>query len=306
MASNPTQAQASTLDLFRDRLPPRPYSTNDLAGGVSIRKRQSALSYRWIQANGPHRLYWLVFDVDRRTAALDWHDRDCPPPTITAQNPTNGHAHLFYGLGVSVRTAPDGKEGPLRYAAAVEAALREKLDADRGYTGLLAKNPTHPCWRVEQWQESLYDLPALDSWLDLAPYKDRRKKFDNYGLGRNCNLFNDLRRWAYREKRINDWPSYQVWFDACLEQALAFNLTLGLGVNEVKATAKSVAGWTWKHMTESAFSALQARRGSLKGRKTRMASKAEVVKLSNLGRSVREIAAITGLSKSTVHDWLKQ
>ncbi|MFG7662142.1 replication initiation protein, partial [Klebsiella pneumoniae] len=42
-----------------------------------------------------------------------------------------------------IRTAPDGNAAPLRYAAAIEAALREKLGADMGYSGLICKNPLH-------------------------------------------------------------------------------------------------------------------------------------------------------------------
>jgi hypothetical protein len=58
-------------------------------------------------------------------------------------NPENGHAHLLYALKTAIRTAPDGKMKPLKYAAAVERALRKKLDADTGYSGLICKNPNH-------------------------------------------------------------------------------------------------------------------------------------------------------------------
>ena len=95
-----------------------------------------------------------------------------PPPTIVAQNPDNGHAHLIYGLDVAVRTAPDAKTGPLRYAAAVDCALRALLDADQGYAGLICKNPLHPHWRVTEWEPRLYELGDLDSWLDLSAYGD--------------------------------------------------------------------------------------------------------------------------------------
>lgn len=87
---------------------------------------------RYIQANGPTHKYWLVFDVDKPNASLDWYDSGAPAPNIVATNRENGHAHLIYGLEVSIRTAPDGRSAPLRYAAAVENALREKLGADKG------------------------------------------------------------------------------------------------------------------------------------------------------------------------------
>ncbi|WP_216658162.1 replication initiation protein, partial [Halomonas hibernica] len=168
---NPTN-----LALFRQRLPQKPYHTDVLGDGLRIRDVQRALSARYIQPNQPHRRYWLVYDVDRSGAVLDWYDRGAPPPTIVAQNPDNGHAHLIYGLDVPVRTAPDAKSAPLRYAAAVDCALRALLDADPGYAGLICKNPLHPHWRVTEWESRLYELGDLDSWLDLSPYSDRRKR----------------------------------------------------------------------------------------------------------------------------------
>ncbi|MGL5666833.1 MAG: replication initiation protein [Shewanella sp.] len=58
----------------------------------------------------------------------------------------------------------------MRYAAAIEAALREKLGADRGYTGLICKKPLHPSWRVTTFQHYLYDLNWLADYLDLSSY----------------------------------------------------------------------------------------------------------------------------------------
>ena len=57
--------------------------------------------------------------------------------------PDNGHAHLLYALKTSIRTAPDGKIKPLRYAAAVDSALRKNLGAETGYSGLICKKPKH-------------------------------------------------------------------------------------------------------------------------------------------------------------------
>jgi hypothetical protein len=97
---------------------------------VCIAGKERAILAKYIQFNQPHAMFWLGFDVDRAGAAIDWSDRNAPAPTLTITNPENGHAHLLYALKTSIRTAPDGKMKPLRYAAAVENALRKKLDAD--------------------------------------------------------------------------------------------------------------------------------------------------------------------------------
>lgn len=195
-AADDQPRQAIQLELFRERLPAKPYHTDDLRAGLQVRSAERAALARYIQPNGPTHKYWLVYDIDRPGAAMDWSDRNCPPPSITAMNPANGHAHLIYGLKTPVRTAPGAKSDPLRYAGAIDSTLQQALGADPQYSGLICKNPLHPHWVVAAWEPRLYTLNDLDSWLDLSAAKDRRKRLPAYGLGRNCNLFEQLSQWS--------------------------------------------------------------------------------------------------------------
>lgn len=220
-------------------------------------------------------MFWLGFDVDRIGAAIDWSDRNAPAPTLTITNPENGHAHLLYALKTSIRTAPDGKMKPLRYAAAVENALRKKLDADTGYSGLICKNPNHEHWKIAVWQPELYTLDWLADSLDLIAANDKEIVAD-YGLGRNCTLFDRTRKWAYCAIR-QGWPEYDPWLQACHERASAYNLQFPtpLDDNEVNGIAKSIAKWTHGKLTKESFieyvslshnSEVQARRGRKGGK----------------------------------------
>nr|EIX5494761.1 replication initiation protein [Escherichia coli] len=128
------------------------------------------------------------FDVDREGAAIDWSDRNAPAPNITVKNPVNGHAHLLYALNIAVRTAPDASVKALKYAAAVERSLCEKLCADVNYSGLICKNPFHLEWQVMEWREDAYTLDELADYLDLSA-SERRSIDKHYGMGRNCHLF---------------------------------------------------------------------------------------------------------------------
>lgn len=225
---------------------------------------------------------------------------------MTVQNPTNGHAHLIYGLAVPVRTAFDGRLGPLRYAAAIENGLRLKLDADQGYTGLICKNPLNPFWRVTEWEPRLYELGDLASWLDLSSFKDRCKQLPGYGLGRNCTLFEKLRTWAYKAIR-QGWPEYERWHEAVLTRARAYNnFEAPLPDSEVRATAKSVAKWTHQRLTPSKFAAVQAHRGRKKGEKLRDDTMPWVKEMASRGVSVAEIARETGVSRQTIYNWIRR
>lgn len=243
----------AALELFNDRLPHKPYFSDDLHFGVRIAGKERAILAKYIQFNQPHAMFWLGFDVDRAGATIDWSDLNAPAPTLTITNPDNGHAHLLYALKTSIRTAPDGKMKPLRYAAAVENALRKKLEADAGYSGLICKNPNHGHWKIAVWQPELYTLDWLADFLDLNTANDREIVVD-YGLGRNCTLFDKTRKWAYRAIR-QGWPKYEQWLQACYERASAYNLQFSapLDENEVNGIAKSIAKWTSTNFTPSSF-----------------------------------------------------
>jgi hypothetical protein len=267
----------STLSYFQQRLPAKPYHANDVSDGLLIRSRETAIQARYIQPNGPTHLYWMIFDVDTEHAALDWNFLNAPPPTLVIKNPINGHAHLLYGLKTAIRTAPDGSSDALRYAAAVEYALRDKLKADPGYAGFICKNPLHTYWITQGWESRLYELSDLESWVDLKPYSGK-DQLPAYGLGRNCTLFEELSEWSYRAIR-QGWPDYDRWFVACLAKAEGLNIQLfanaeagKLKLSEVRATAKSVAKWTHKHFSPEGFSqwqATQGRKGGIQSGKVR-------------------------------------
>jgi len=243
----------AALKLFNDRLPLKPYFTDELQYGLRIAGKERALLARYIQFNQPHAQYWLCFDVDRPGAAIDWSDRNAPAPTLTIMNKANGHAHLLYALKTAVRTAPDGKIKPLKYAAAVESALREKLGADVGYSGLICKNPNHENWQIAVWQPELYTLDWLADSLDLESANDKTIISD-YGLGRNCTLFDKTRKWAYRAIR-QGWPEYEQWLHACYERASAYNLQFSSPLNEseVKGISKSIGKWTFSKFSKESF-----------------------------------------------------
>lgn len=243
----------AVLELFNDRLPHKPYFSDDLHFGVRIAGKERAILAKYIQFNQPHAMFWLGFDVDRAGAAIDWSDRNAPAPTLTITNPDNGHAHLLYALKTSIRTAPDGKMKPLRYAAAVENALRKKLEADTGYSGLICKNPNHDHWKIAVWQPELYTLDWLADFLDLNAANDKEIVAD-YGLGRNCTLFDKTRKWAYRAIR-QGWPEYGQWMLACVERATAYNMQFSarLDEKEVISIAKSISKWTYSKFTQQSF-----------------------------------------------------
>lgn len=310
------------MDLFPETLPRRPYSCNEKSEGLRIRSRDKALLFKHVQPNTPHMVRWLVFDVDRHSAGIDWEDRHVPPPTMVVRNRANGHAHLYYGLHAPVARTQAARMGPVRYLAAIEHALREALESDRGYAGVIAKNPLHAFWHTTEYGD-LYQMDELAHELEMpTPSEMRRRKpleIDAYGLGRNCLLFESLRHWAYREVREYWRPGGDVPFAAAVrDQADSMNAELFAGnqlpESEVKSTSRSVARWVWKRFNPHELAdliarthtpAIQARRGKQKGARKREALVPVVIDMTAQGMTQMEIARELGISQKTVSNWLK-
>lgn len=265
--------------IFNDsRLPRAPYSTDDLADGLSIRQLKSAMRRKYIQINPPKLQFWLCLDVDRERGGLAWEEAGLAMPNFATVNPENAHAHLVWGLEAPVLTTEAARQAPLRYLNAIRVAYTNMAGADRGYSGLITKNPNHAAWRTLWGHGHLFDLHELAEYVpNLKKFKDSRPA-DEVGIGRNVALFDHLRKWAYREVRLfrgDGRKHFDVWNNDVRDQAEKRNGDFKdpLPYSEVKATAKSVAKWVWQQdpAAEAKFRAKQSARGSMpvKGDKPR-------------------------------------
>lgn len=150
----------------------------------------------------------LVVDVDHPDAALRALSSvgHHPLPNAIVTTPKNGHAHAVWALKEPVTRTEYARRKPLVYAAAVTEGLRRALDGDKGYSGLMTKNPMHEAWQPEFLHTNLWDLAQLEEELGIHMPPPRwreaaKRRGDVAGLGRNCALFESARTWAYRAVR---------------------------------------------------------------------------------------------------------
>ncbi|WP_440998139.1 replication initiation protein [Arhodomonas sp. SL1] len=311
-ASIPTGDTPEQLTLFAARLPHRPYCTDEL-GSLQIRGQRQALRRRYLQVNPPTLRFWSVFDIDRPGAVLAWDDAGLPAPSWAAMNPDNGHAHVAWGLSAPVLTSDAARREPLRYLVAIESAYRAALEADPAYGGLVTKNPAHRHWRVLWGDTMARELGELADWVDLPrhlPARDVRP--ENVGLGRNCNVFELLRHWAYREVRAwklaRSHGAFIYWQQECYSRALRYNgdLPCPMDPSECWHIAKSVSRWVWTRFditaSDQRFSRLQAARGRKKGESKRQAG----LRLLAAGATVSEVQQALEVAPRTVKYWRAQ
>lgn len=301
-------------------LPKRPYCSDNLSLGIYPRLQRIALAKAYIQLNPPQMQHWLVFDIDRPHSALAWYDANLPVPFAVVVNPNNQHCHVIYRLSNPVCTSDFANEKPLRYLAAIQQAYTEKLQADACYSGLIAKNPfsvTH--WNTFYWDvNAIYELSELAEWVDITQAsKHAVRASEAFALGRNCYLFDKLRKYAY--KAIKDYRGGKVeqWRNHILSKTIELNVfSEPLPVSEVKAIAKSVANGVWQYMRvhRPEFIERQRKRGRNGGLKGGVASgkvraakndnkRMMAILLKKQGISVSEISRILGVSRNTIHNW---
>ena len=286
------RSDAFQLELI-ETLPYKPYCTDEL-GVTYIRPKSTAINKKYLQVNQPKLVTYLLFDIDRQGGVLAWYDNDLPPPHWSTKTPENAHGQLSYRLKVSVCTSDMAPLEPMRYLAAIESAMTEKLQADRGFSGLLTKNPLHSHWQTEIWTEHEYTLDELADYLDLKGHP--KKGIESSGLGRNCELFDSVRQWSYKAIREFWAPNYKRdWNSAVYDQVAAINaqFKVPLPVSEVKAIAKSIANWTYKHFTPQAFRSSQARKGAKGGKASKGGGRP----------SLNEPWADLGISRRTYFRW---
>ena len=296
---------------YVEHLPYWPYCAQGL-GAIYKRPRAKFKHYTHIEHNEPTLVRWLVFDLDRsiHLSMWNWELSHIPAPNILVINPENRHAHAFYKLEQPVCRSEHGSKGPLEYLAHIENGFCELLKGDRGYSGLISKNPFHPDWETYFVHNHGYTLNELDDAIPDVCYIRSKSHSETYGLGRNCSVFELLKQWAYRAYRSFGFNN-KGWYEACLEKAEEYNLencgAVPLAHNELKGIAKSVAKWVAGHFSAREFKLIQAARGKQKGKELRDQYLDKVIELTKRGMKPSEVVASLGaLTPTIISNWTRR
>lgn len=275
------------LKLFQEHLPQKSRSCDDFDIDNKVRYITEAIKKRYIQPNDFNSTQWLVFDIDRPVCPDSIrNDNLAPEPTVFVRNPKNGHAHLFYLLKTPVHQNSHSSQKAVQFAAAVEYGLAIKLDADMGYIGLLAKNALHADWEVLHTVPQAYELHELAESVDTSALNTPLKERLNYGLSRNCSMFDAVSKWAYKAIR-QGWPDYNQWHKAVLSRTEMLNRQLEKPMEyaEYKHIAKSIAKWTHANFSRQGFAEWQSNNGKRSGAARRKGSITERKPWEELGIS---------------------
>lgn len=309
------------LEQFTDKLPVKPYCTNDLEHGLLIRPKAIAVNYKYLQPDHPFYQHYLILDLDYESSLIEilYSMTGIPLPNLLVENKENGRSHIFFNLKTPIYKTNASKLKPIIYANAVLKRLQSLFNADVGYSGLIVKNPIHEQWRAYTLRDKPYSLNELADKLEID-WKEANKpvkQSDAIGLGRNCYVFHTARFWAYKAVREFRGKTYNQWLQTVIDHCLKLNegITEPMQYGEIKGIAKSIARYCWKRdgYAYQEFIDRQRRKGALgasKGGKTRSSTfesqREKALNMKQSGANNTSIALALGVHRNTVANWLKK
>lgn len=275
MATPPTGEQLALFEAsYRPR---RPLCGPSKNGPYRRRERAAALSESpYIETNPACIQSLIITDVDAGDVSGLPQLVGLPPASwaVRAQNMI-GSGHIGYALATPVVLTDAAHRRPINLLARVEWGIRDVLGGDAAYAGRIMKNPLSPgAFQDTLWPQDeifpTYSLRELASALsDLgalpAPGDPRPRQS---GVGRNVDIFDRTRAWAYRAiKRY--WNSgFSEWDEVVHAKATILNLDLEregripLPDREIWHLSRSISKWTWQKFSPKAFSEIQAHRSA--------------------------------------------
>jgi replicase family protein len=255
---------AKFLDRLADNLWVKPYACDGKDDtGLFLRcktmTKEKALTKKVLQINGPRKITYLTFDIDKPHSGLAWQEANLPMPNLIVFNPDNGHSHYVYELAkpIWLKKKGDTRRGdaqPVKWLKTVRNAMNKQLGADPQYTFFMVKNPFHPAWRVRCLNPDPYTLAELACHLDIEP--TRRKVSDDIipleeaseGV-RRTTLYSHLAKFSYGEKQHH--TTLESFIGALDIEAESMNRRIpqSLPYNEVDDLVHYVGNWTWNNYT---------------------------------------------------------
>lgn len=297
--------------------PRRPLAGKSKSGGYYRTNRERALTMPYIESNPTAMTSLVITDHDGGMADEIVSLAGMPQPSYVALNPITRSGQIVYALATPVIMTDAARRAPVNLLARIEAGLNTVFAGDVAYGGRITKNPTHadhltlwgPDYAVYELRDLAQPLDEVGALPKFKTTKERRKALATSSSGRNVDLFDLTRRWAYR--RRGDYDQLSRWLQVLQDYAWDRNIDLigpayekgPMLVGEVNQLGRSIATWTWRniHHTFSEIQTIRGQRGGLKTGPT--IPVAELAKRGRLGGKVSsEAKTIAARRNATKYD----
>lgn len=259
---------------FKAHLDPSPGWSMDRSFWKWDPRGSAILSGLFIEYSRFKRAY-VTLDLDYAGSASSWMEGGLPEPTVVIINRRNYHCHMLWELKTPVYwpnqyNYKSVRMGPVNLFRVVKHGLETLLSADRGYTNSTVKNPFSPVW-ITYWADRQYELKYLAEFIPNISLPEIRKNRNDVYFGRNDELFNVMRKKAY--KNAFKYIELRDFQDFILEHCESYNETFipmnwpdrgPLNNIEVGHIAKGIAKWVLQHRYDKNFKQYQKNVGAMK------------------------------------------
>lgn len=254
----------NTKDILKSQIPNKPFATNDLKFGLTVQNKNKALDMLYLQVNHPLYLHTMIFDLDKENCFYEYENAHLPAPSFITKSPDSGRCHYGYMLNAPITSGEKSRKKPVDYARAIYFNMASRLGADLGYAGLITKNPMHSHWSPFWSGAELYELNDLADCFNKLDNPQKRKNTD-FAFGRNVEMFDTIRQWAYKNVlKYKNTSTFERFNKELLLKCELHNSFLNandlLPYSEIKSTSKSIAKWCWNNFDNIEFSKIQSNR----------------------------------------------
>lgn len=314
-----------------DQAPDRPYCSDNKTASLIWPKELAFAKCSYIQLNQINMINWMVIDLDHEQPFL-FEDLLVATPNIVSINKRTGHSQYFYSIS-GVCTSDKARIHPQTYLKSIKNAYTKALLGDSDFNSPISKNPLSEEWHTYFLHKDMYSLGELADFHDikLEVTNFYQSSNDEDYESRNCSVFNNARKIAYREvetyKRNKSFNDFQLRIENVCEKLNNFigkGYTAGenLAPNEIKNIAKSISNWVWdKYVgtgrTHKGIMKLKGSNLDLRTKQRLSAERTHQTKQNNSKRKIKSavdkllsegclkithhaIAQLSGLSRHTV------
>ena len=255
----------SLLNQLKDTLPEYIHSLPEKSKPAIWLPRAKAIQCERIRLHANDR-YFLMVDYDvKDNNPVVYHDHYDIEPNFITYNPENLNHQAFWRIANPVHCQDGSKHRkPYLFLRAIENAYDEKYGCDKHFARYISRNPLHAFADTDWRHDRKHTLNELAEVVNLNQKRIVAGERQQQGAGRNREVFDDLRLWAYKQDKD---CSFDDWLNKLLVKAIGYNTySKPMDLKEVEQIAKSVAKYTFNesftdYVTRTHTSEIQAARG---------------------------------------------
>lgn len=267
----------SLLNQLKDTLPEYIHSLPEKCKPAIWLPRAKAIQCERIRLHANDRHFLMVdYDVKDDNPVV-YHDHYDIEPNFITYNPENLNHQAFWRIANPVHCQDGSKHRkPYLFLRAIESAYDEKYGGDKHFARYISRNPLHAFADTDWRHDRKHTLNELAEVVNLNQKRIVAGERQQHGAGRNREVFDDLRLWAYKQDKSS---SFDAWLNKLLVKAIGYNTYSNpMDLKEVEQIAKSVAKYTFNRTFNESFtdyvarthtSEIQAKRGAIGGAKSK-------------------------------------